>query len=174
MRSQASSRVRFKRTAVTVAIIVVGLIVVGRITGIVVDWLWFSSIDYAKVFWTVISAQTLLFAAVFAASAGAISASGFLAHHYARRPGSWQVEPAHPSATPEIISGLAGQFASYIPWRVSIAGIAIVRLWCNSGASICYSRAFDGHEPMSKLKDLEWLFNGRHFDREVIVLCVRW
>src|SRR3954465_12289290 len=27
---------------------------------------------------------------------------------------------------------------------------------------------------MSKLKDLEWLFNGRHFDREVILLCVRW
>ncbi|MDH6147189.1 transposase-like protein [Paraburkholderia sp. WSM4179] len=27
---------------------------------------------------------------------------------------------------------------------------------------------------MSKLKDLERLFNGRHFDREVIVLCVRW
>jgi transposase-like protein len=27
---------------------------------------------------------------------------------------------------------------------------------------------------MSKLKDLEWLFIGRHFDREVIVLCVRW
>ena len=27
---------------------------------------------------------------------------------------------------------------------------------------------------MSKLKDLELLFNGRHFDREVIVLCVRW
>jgi transposase-like protein len=27
---------------------------------------------------------------------------------------------------------------------------------------------------MSKLEDLEWLFNGRHFDREVIILCVRW
>jgi putative transposase len=27
---------------------------------------------------------------------------------------------------------------------------------------------------MSNLKDLEWLFNGRHFDHEVIVLCVRW
>src|SRR5438445_625955 len=27
---------------------------------------------------------------------------------------------------------------------------------------------------MSKLKDLEWLFGGRHFDREIIVLCVRW
>jgi transposase-like protein len=27
---------------------------------------------------------------------------------------------------------------------------------------------------MSKLKDIDWLFSGRHFDREVIVLCVRW
>src|SRR5260370_22649703 len=27
---------------------------------------------------------------------------------------------------------------------------------------------------MSKLKDIEWLINGRHFDREIIVLCVRW
>ncbi|EON18788.1 integrase [Cupriavidus sp. GA3-3] len=27
---------------------------------------------------------------------------------------------------------------------------------------------------MSTLRDIDWLFNGRHFDREVIVLCVRW
>jgi hypothetical protein len=27
---------------------------------------------------------------------------------------------------------------------------------------------------MSKLKDLKWLFNGRHFDRDVVTLCVRW
>jgi transposase-like protein len=27
---------------------------------------------------------------------------------------------------------------------------------------------------MSKLKDIDELFNGRHFDREVIVLCARW
>ena len=27
---------------------------------------------------------------------------------------------------------------------------------------------------MSKLKSLEGLFAGRHFDREVIILCVRW
>jgi hypothetical protein len=34
---------------------------------------------------------------------------------------------------------------------------------------------FDEREPaMSKLKDIDWLFNGRHFEREVIVLCVRW
>jgi putative transposase len=27
---------------------------------------------------------------------------------------------------------------------------------------------------MGKLKDIEGSFNGRHFDREIIVLCVRW
>ena len=27
---------------------------------------------------------------------------------------------------------------------------------------------------MSKLKDIDRLFNGRHFDREVVILCVRW
>ena len=27
---------------------------------------------------------------------------------------------------------------------------------------------------MSKLKDIEELFGGRHFDREIIVVCVRW
>ena len=27
---------------------------------------------------------------------------------------------------------------------------------------------------MSKLKRMEELFAGRHFDREVIILCVRW
>src|SRR3954469_9041563 len=27
---------------------------------------------------------------------------------------------------------------------------------------------------MSKLKGLDELFGGRHFDREIIVLCVRW
>jgi transposase-like protein len=27
---------------------------------------------------------------------------------------------------------------------------------------------------MSKLKSLEELFGGRHFDREIIILCVRW
>jgi len=34
---------------------------------------------------------------------------------------------------------------------------------------------FDEYEPaVSKLKNIEWLFNSRHFDREIIVLCVRW
>ena len=71
MRSQVRSGVRLRRNAITVAVVVVvGLIVVGRITGVLVDWLWFSSIGYVDVFWTVLSAQALLFVAVFAVSAG--------------------------------------------------------------------------------------------------------
>jgi transposase-like protein len=27
---------------------------------------------------------------------------------------------------------------------------------------------------MSRLKNLDGLFAGRHFDRDVIILCVRW
>ena len=50
----------------------------------------------------------------------------------------------------------------------------LLRLWCNSDTSVCYARVFDEHEPTRKLKDIDGLFNGCHFDREVIVLCVRW
>ena len=126
MRLQPGSRVPFRRTGITVAVVVGCLIVAGRITGVVVDWLWFASVGYADVFWTTISAKALLFAAVFAASASVIAASGFLAHRYARRPGSWQVETARLSGTPEFISELADQLAPRIPWRISIAGSAIV------------------------------------------------
>ncbi|NPT59469.1 UPF0182 family protein, partial [Paraburkholderia elongata] len=125
MHWQPSSGVHFRRTAITVAVVVGCLIIVGRITGVVVDWLWFSSIGYVDVFWTIVSTKVLLFAAVFAASASVIAASGFLAHRYARRPGSWQVEAARLSGTPEFISELADQLAPRIPWRASIAGSAI-------------------------------------------------
>ena len=126
MRPQPKPRVRFSRTAIAVVVAVIaGLIVAGRITGVVVDWLWFGSIGYVNVFWTVISAQALLFAAVFAVSASVIGASGFIAHRCARRPGSWQVEVAQAPGTPERISGMAEQLAPHIPWRISIAGAAL-------------------------------------------------
>jgi uncharacterized protein len=126
MRSEPGSRAHFRRTAITVAVVVGALTVVGRITGVVVDWLWFSSIGYVDVFWTVVCAKAFLFAAVFAASASVIAASGFLAHRYARRPGSWQVEAVHLPGPPEFISELADRLAPRIPWRASIVGSAVV------------------------------------------------
>jgi hypothetical protein len=56
-----------------------------------------------------------------------------------------------------------------LDWVCWMAGLR-----CNSDTPACYARVFDGHEPMRKLKDIDGLFNGCHFDREVIVLCVRW
>jgi len=37
-----------------------------------------------------------------------------------------------------------------------------------SGCVGLYARVFDEQEPMRKLKDIDGLFNGRHFDREII------
>ncbi|MGX7003704.1 UPF0182 family membrane protein [Caballeronia sp. KNU42] len=126
MRSQVRSGARLRRTAITVAAVVVGLIVVGQITGVLVDWLWFSSIGYVGVFWTVLSAQALLFVAVFAVSAGSMAVSGFLAHRYASKPGLSQVSAAYSFGPSAAISELADRVAPHIRWRAAIAGVAIV------------------------------------------------
>ncbi|SAL53434.1 hypothetical protein AWB69_05617 [Caballeronia udeis] len=126
MRSQVRSGARLRRTAITVALVVLCLIVVGRITGILVDWLWFSSIGYVDVFWTVLSAQVLLFVAIFAVSASAIWVSGFLAHRYARDLGFSQVSAAFSFGPSAAISDLANRVAPRIRWRSAIAGVAIV------------------------------------------------
>ena len=34
--------------------------------------------------------------------------------------------------------------------------------------------SFDKQERMAKLNDIDGLFNGCHFEREGIILCVRW
>ncbi|MFP3565186.1 UPF0182 family protein [Paraburkholderia sp. SIMBA_030] len=128
MRSQVRSGVRWRRYGIAAAVVIASLIVVGRITGILVDWLWFSSIGYVDVFWTVFSAKAWLFVAVFAASAGAIWMSAFVAHRCARR---FRFKPslageAFSSRTHEIISELADQVAPGIPWRSIIAGGAVL------------------------------------------------
>ena len=117
MRSQVRSGARLRRTAITVALVVLCLLVVGRITGILVDWLWFSSISYADVFWTVLAAQVLLFVAVFAVSASAIWASGFLAHRYARDLGFSQVSAAFSFGRSAAISDLANRVAGRQPTK---------------------------------------------------------
>ncbi|SAL60426.1 hypothetical protein AWB65_05446 [Caballeronia humi] len=126
MRSQVRCGVRLRRNAITFAVVVAGLVLLGRITGVLVDWLWFSSIGYLPVFWTVLSAQALLFVAVFAASAGTIGVSGFLAHRYARSRGPSQAGAAFLSAMPALKSELANQLAPRIPWRSAIAGVAVI------------------------------------------------
>lgn len=127
MRSGVESGVRLKRYAIRAAAVIVALIVIGRITGILLDWLWFSSIGYGRVFWTMLWARALLTTAVFAVSAVAIGLSGMLAHRYARAvvdPSQAQV--VGPEGTAELTGDLAELVAPRIAWRFTIVCVAIV------------------------------------------------
>ena len=48
-------------------------------------------------------------------------------------------------------------------------------LWCKRGGSFGYAGTLNREmSAMDKPESLKELFAGRHFDREVIILCVRW
>ena len=72
--------------AIAIAIVIVALIVLARASAIVVDLLWFSSLGYRDVFWTVLETRSLLFISVFVLSATAYWASAALALRYVRHP----------------------------------------------------------------------------------------
>ncbi|WP_321922366.1 UPF0182 family membrane protein [Paraburkholderia guartelaensis] len=126
MRSEVKSGVRLRRYAIAAMAVIAGLIVVGRITGILVDWLWFSSIGYGGVFRTILSAKVVLFATVFAISACAIWLSGILAHRYARGVNILRAVAADSSGAAEVTGDLAELVAPRVPWRSSIASAAVV------------------------------------------------
>ena len=118
-----------KRLAILVAIVVLGLIVLGRAGNILVDWLWFSSIGYVGVFWTIFTTRAVLFLVVFAVSAGAFWLSGGLALRFAGQPAVWP---------PPLVPGLSrdrarkprfellGYATSHVPWRLLVAGVAVL------------------------------------------------
>ncbi len=126
MRSRVMSGMRVRRIAIMVALIIAALIVADYITGFLIDWLWFSSIGYADVFWTILSAQALLFVVVFAASTAAIWVSGALAHRYASSVSSSRVVADFSPGRPESMGELADEITPRISWRASIAAGAIL------------------------------------------------
>jgi uncharacterized protein len=117
-----------KRLAILLAIVVVGLIVLGRAGTVLVDWLWFSSIGYVGVFWTIVTTRAVLFLVVLAVSAGAFFLSGGLALRFAGQPAVWPPPararpfPGQGSQTPFQLLGYA---TSHVPWRLLVAGMAV-------------------------------------------------
>ncbi len=116
---------RARAVAIAIAIVVVALIALARATSILVDWLWFSSLGYREVFWTIIEARSALFVSALVVAVAALWASGTLALHFAmrlsappaafpRRPGPW----ASPTPLPAV--------APRLPWRIIIAVGALV------------------------------------------------
>src|SRR5438105_4031533 len=91
-----------KRVAILIAATVLALIVLGRAGDTLVDWLWFSSVGYVGVFWTIYATRAGLFVIVFVLSVGALWLSGGLALRFARGPALWPTRPATsgPSAPP--------------------------------------------------------------------------
>jgi len=116
----------WRRIAIQVALVVAGIIALSRIRDFVVDWLWFSSIGYANVFWTTFAAKAVLFLAVFTASAGLVWLSGRLALRFAGRHSFWPAGGTFAAWQPETLPVLAGQGPPQFPWRTVIAGVAIL------------------------------------------------
>src|SRR5215475_8069025 len=115
-----------KRIAILVAIVVLGLIVLARMGDALVDWLWFSSVGYAGVFWTIFTTRYVLFLAVFAVSAGLFWLSGWLALRFAQGPARWPSRTQFARRGPQTSLELLGYASSHVPWRLLVAGAAVL------------------------------------------------
>jgi uncharacterized protein len=125
MRSRVGS-VRLTRNAIAMAVVVGALVVTGRLLRVLVDALWFSSIGYVDVFWTVFSAKAFLFVAVFAASTGALWVSGYLAHRYAGGRRDLRAGRPYPRDATHALPDLVDLIAPRAPWRLAIVGGAVL------------------------------------------------
>jgi len=121
---------RWKGVAVTIAVIVTALIAAQLVCEALVDFLWFSSLGYRSVFWTMLAAKAALFLGVFLATAAALLLSAALALGAAGRRGPWRPRLAEPGAAfgrlPETLPEVFGFAAPHLPWRPLIWGAALV------------------------------------------------
>jgi uncharacterized membrane protein (UPF0182 family) len=97
----------------------------------VVDWVWFSTIGYVGVFWTVFATKAALFVAVFAASVLFLWANGTLAFRFASQrrlllPAAF--DPGH--VTVRALPGPPAELFGLVPpplmWRLLILAVALV------------------------------------------------
>jgi uncharacterized protein len=66
-------------------VIVICWLLLRLVSDVLVDWLWFSSVGYLKIFWVGLAAEAGVFALVFTATAIALWLNGWLAVRLARR-----------------------------------------------------------------------------------------
>ena len=115
------------RAAIAVVIL---LILLRLLDDFLVDWLWFSAVGYAAVFWMTIRAEAAVFFTVFAATAMVLWLNGWLAFSFAQH--RWAQFPVGPGYNgnltpldpfnsirgwlPLIIAGAAGIVAALVAW----------------------------------------------------------
>lgn len=117
-----------RRTIVAAAIIAIAVVVIlGRLSGLLVDWLWFSAVGYFAVFRTIVEVKTALFLVVFVASGICFWVSGAVALRYARRQSPWHALAFPPDtqggqALPDVVA----RAMSHAAWSYLIAAVALV------------------------------------------------
>jgi uncharacterized protein len=117
-----------RRITIAAAIIAIAVVVIlGRLSNLLVDWLWFSSAGYAAVFLTIVQAKATVFLGVLLVSGLCFWVSGALALRYARRQSPWHAL-AFPRDTQsgQVLSDLVGAAMSRTVWSYLIAAVALV------------------------------------------------
>jgi uncharacterized membrane protein (UPF0182 family) len=118
-----------RRIGVLAAVIVL-LFALGRITSVVVDWAWFSSIGYVSVFWTAFATKAVLFVVVFTVSTLLLWANATLALRSVGKPRARLPAAFDPYATVRALPGpMAGSYGlplSPLLWRLLIFALAFV------------------------------------------------
>jgi uncharacterized protein len=117
---------RTRIVAIIVAAFVFGLILLGLVAGFLVDWSWFSSIGYVRVFWTVIAAKLALFFLIFALTSVVLWVNASLAYRLAGR----RTDLRYISSPWNTLEGvtppaLLERLYRYFPWRLVIAAVAL-------------------------------------------------
>ncbi|WP_461316163.1 UPF0182 family membrane protein [Bradyrhizobium embrapense] len=111
------------RLIVAAVVIAIGLVLLSLASDFLVDWLWFSSIGYLKVFLTAIGAKAIVVFAVLAATSVVLGLNGVLATRFAMpqpRPKPvlpWQV--AGVAAAPDPSAILRERLTR--PWFIALA-----------------------------------------------------
>src|SRR5215470_17765072 len=104
-------------------VVTICLILLGLMSDLLVDWLWFSAIGYLYVFWTTIGAQAGVFFAVFVATAIVLWLNGSLASRFAlppwtQRPADFEWIPTGVATPPDLREFMRQR----LPWPLVIAG----------------------------------------------------
>ena len=137
MRRNSPRRGAIVTLIIVTIVAVLALILLGLATDFLVNWLWFSELEYLNVFWTVIVAKGMVFLAVFLATLSVLWANGAIALHSVLPPPppwtqpsmefTWgQTAAAPPIATEllrhvlrrrtRVIAGAAGILALIVAW----------------------------------------------------------
>ena len=108
---------------VTAIFFLICLILLGLISGFLVDWLWFSAIDYFGVFSTTIIAKAEVFFAVFLATAVILWVNGSLAFRFAQSRRKQRAAEFDWKSTGVVTLPDVFEFMRHrLPWSVVVTG----------------------------------------------------